>query len=94
MDNTVHYIVSYASYKFRTSLTLRLCFCCLNDNYSMVIKLEVFNLESNVLSRITQGMDLYISAKFRAFNTNLNNVAPFFCTKRKANQIKKNDQKA
>ena len=95
MDNTVHYIVSYGCYKFRThSVTLRLCFCCLNDNYSMVLKLEVFNLESDVLSRITQGMDLYISAKFRAFNTNLNNVAPFFCTKRKANQIKKNDQKA
>ena len=33
MDNTVHYVVSYGSYKFRThSLTLRLCFCCLNDN--------------------------------------------------------------
>ena len=46
----------------------------------MVRKLKVFNLGSEVLSRITQSMDLYISAKFRAFNTNLNNVAPFFCT--------------
>ena len=60
----------------------------------MVIKLEEFNLGSAVLFRITQGMDLYISAKFHAFNANLNNVAPFFCTKRKPNQIKKNDQKA
>ena len=60
----------------------------------MVIKLEEFNLGSEVLSRITQGMDLYITAKFRAFNTNLNNVAPVFCTKRKPNQVKKNDQKA
>ena len=60
----------------------------------MVIKLEEFNLGSELLSRITKGMDLYISAKFRAFNTNLNNVAPFFCTKRKPNQIKKNDQRA
>ena len=61
---------------------------------SMVIKLKVFNLGSEVLSRITQSMDLYISAKFRAFNTNLNNVAPFSCTKRKPNQIKKNEKKA
>ena len=45
-----------------------------------------FNLGSEVLFRITQGMDLYISAKFHAFNANLNNVAPFFCTKR--NQTK------
>ena len=45
---------------------------------SIVIKLEVFNLGGDVLSRITQGMDLYMSSKFRAFNTNLNNVAPYF----------------
>ena len=44
---------------------------------SMAIKLEVFNLGSDVLSRITQGMDLYTSAKFRAFDTNLNNVTCF-----------------
>ena len=43
----------------------------------MAIKLEVFNLRSDVLSGITQGMDLYTSAKFRAFNTNLNNVTCF-----------------
>ena len=46
----------------------------------MAIKLEVFNLRGDVLSRITQGMNLYTSAKFRAFNINLNNVAPFSCT--------------
>ena len=43
----------------------------------MAIKLEVFNLGSDVLSGISQGMDLYTSAKFRAFNTNLNNVTCF-----------------
>ena len=43
---------------------------------SMAIKLEVFKMGGvDVLSRITQGVDLYNSAKFRAFNTNLNNVA-------------------
>ena len=36
----------------------------------MAIKLEVFNLRGDVLSRITQGMNLYTSAKFRAFDTN------------------------
>ena len=46
----------------------------------MAIKLEVFNLRGDVLSRITQGMNLCTSAKFRAFDTNLNNVAPFSCT--------------
>ena len=43
----------------------------------MAIKLEVLNLGGDVLSRITQGVDLYTSAKFCAFNTNLNNVACF-----------------
>ena len=43
----------------------------------MAIKLEVINLGGDVLSRITQGMNLYTSAKFRAFNTNLNTVACF-----------------
>ena len=41
----------------------------------MAIKLDVFNLRGDVLSRITQDVDLYTSAKFRAFNTNLNSVA-------------------
>ena len=44
---------------------------------SMAIKLEVFNLGGDLLSRITLGIDLYISAKFLALNTNLNNVVGF-----------------
>ena len=43
----------------------------------MALKLEVFSLEREVLSRIIQDIDLYTSAKFRAFNTNLNNYACF-----------------
>ena len=38
----------------------------------MPIKLVVFSLGRAVLSRIAQAIDLYTSAKFRAFNTNLN----------------------
>ena len=33
----------------------------------MAIKLEVFRLGRDVLFRIAQGIDLYTSAKFRAF---------------------------
>ena len=43
----------------------------------MAIKLEKFNFGSDVLSRIAQGIDLYTSAKFGAFNTNLHNSACF-----------------
>ena len=43
----------------------------------MAIKLEVFHLGCDVLSRIAQGIDLYTSTKFRAFNTNLTNSACF-----------------
>ena len=43
----------------------------------MALKLEVFSLGREVLSRIIQDIDLYISAKFRALNTNLNNSARF-----------------
>ena len=43
----------------------------------MAIKLEEFNWGRAVLSRFTQGIDLYTSAKFRAFNTNLNISARF-----------------
>lgn len=39
----------------------------------MALKLEVFSLEREVLSRIIQDIDLYTSAEFRAFNNNLNN---------------------
>ena len=41
----------------------------------MAIKLEVFILARDFLSRLTEGIDLYASAKFRGFNTNLNNSA-------------------
>ena len=44
---------------------------------SVAIKLEVFSLGRDVLSSIDQGIHPYTSAKFRAFNTILNNVAPF-----------------
>ena len=40
------------------------------------------HLGHDLLSRIAQGIDPYTSAKFGAFNTNLNNVAWFFCTTR------------
>ena len=43
----------------------------------MAINLEVFSVGRDVLPRIAQGIDLYTSAKFRAFNTNLNNSACF-----------------
>ena len=43
----------------------------------MAIKLEVFSLARDFLSRFIEGIDLYTSAKFRAFNTILSNVAPF-----------------
>ena len=43
----------------------------------MAIKLEEFSFASDVLSRIAQGIDLYTSAKFGAFNTNLHNSACF-----------------
>ena len=46
----------------------------------MAIKLEVFSLGRDVLSGVAQGIDLYTSAKFRAFNTSgckLNNSACF-----------------
>ena len=46
----------------------------------MATKLEVFSLGRDALSRIAQGIYLYTSDKFCAFNTNLNNVAPFSCT--------------
>ena len=46
----------------------------------MALKLDVFSLGRAVLSRIAQGIDLHTSAKFRAFNFNLNNVVPFSCT--------------
>ena len=36
------------------------------------------HLGHDSLSRIAQGIDPYTSAKFWAFNTNLNNVACFF----------------
>jgi len=36
----------------------------------MAVKLEVFSLGRDVLSSFTQGIDPYVSAKFRAFNTN------------------------
>ena len=76
MSCTVHYTVLYRSYKFRASaLTLRLCFCCFKDNHSTVITLEVFSLQRDLLSRFSQGIDLYTSAKFRAFHTYLNNSA-------------------
>ena len=45
----------------------------------MALKLEVFILGREVLSRIIQDIDLYTSAKFRAFSTNLNNPH-LFCT--------------
>ena len=41
----------------------------------MAIKLEVFSLARDFLSRSTEGIDLYTSAKFCGFNTNLNNYA-------------------
>ena len=41
----------------------------------MAIKLEVFSLARDFLSRFIEGIDLYTSAKFRGFNTNLNNSA-------------------
>ena len=44
----------------------------------MAIKLEVFTLGGNVLSRFTQGIDFYTSAKFRVFNTNVNK-STLFC---------------
>lgn len=47
----------------------------------MVRELKVFSLWRDVLSRIAQGIDLYTSDKFCAFNANLNNIAPFSCTK-------------
>ena len=43
----------------------------------MAIKLEVFSLGRDVLSSIDQDIRPYTSAKFRAFNTILSNVAPF-----------------
>ena len=43
----------------------------------MAIQLEEFSFGSDVVSRIAQGIDLYTSAKFGAFNTNLNNSACF-----------------
>ena len=43
----------------------------------MAIKLEVSRLERDVLSRFTQDIDRYTCAKFRAFNTNLNNSPCF-----------------
>ena len=43
----------------------------------MALKLEVFSLGREVLSRIIQDIDLYASAKFRALNTNLNNSSCF-----------------
>ena len=43
----------------------------------MAIKLEEFSFGADVLSIIAQGIDLYTSAKFGAFNTNLNNSACF-----------------
>ena len=36
----------------------------------MAIKLEVFSLARDFLSRFIEGIDLYTSAKFRGFNTN------------------------
>ena len=47
--------------------------------WGSAIKLVVFSLGRAVLSRFTQGIDLYTSAKFRAFNTNLNISARFLC---------------
>ena len=41
----------------------------------MGIKLEVFSLARDFLSRFTEGIDLHTSAKFCGFNTNLNNSA-------------------
>jgi len=80
-SSTVHYTLLYRSYKFRTrALTLRLSFAVLKIINSTAIKLEVFCLGRDVLSRIAQGIDLHTSAKFRAFITNLNNDAPFFFT--------------
>ena len=81
MSSTVHYTLVYRSYKIRTH-ALRLCFCCFKNN-SMDIKLAVFSLGRDVLPRIAQGIDLHTSAKFRVFNTNLNNVAPFSCPRSK-----------
>ena len=43
----------------------------------MAIKLELCSLERDVLSRFTQGIDRYTSAKFRAYNTNLDNSPCF-----------------
>ena len=43
----------------------------------MAIKLEEFSFGSDILSRVAQGIDLSTSAKFGAFNTNLNNSACF-----------------
>ena len=70
-SSTVHYTLLYRSYKFQSrALTLKMI-------TSMVIKLETYSLRRDVLSRFTQGIDLYAFAKFRAFNTNLNNSAFF-----------------
>ena len=41
----------------------------------MAIELEVFSLARDFLSRFIEGIDLYTSAKFRGFHTNLNNSA-------------------
>ena len=77
MSNTMHFTVLNHSYKFLTrALTPRLFFLCvLKIKKSMAIKLEVCVLGYDSLSRIAQGIDPYTSAKFCAFNTNLNNVA-------------------
>ena len=48
----------------------------------MAIKREKCILQHDSLSSIAQGIDPYTSAKFCAFNTNLNNVVRLFCTTR------------
>ena len=64
MSSTVHYIVYYRFYKFRISaLTSRQCFCCFKDIY--------FHGQKKYSD------DLYMSAKFRAFNTNFSNFVCF-----------------
>ena len=63
-------LVLYRSYKFRThAITINLCFAVLKIINFVAIKLEVLSLRRDVFYiQNTQGLDLYTSAKFRAFN--------------------------
>ena len=83
INSTVHCTVPYRSHSCRTrALTLRLCFCCLKVNWFHGYKTGSSPFDAwRPIQFQTRGIDLYTSANFRAFNTDLMFYALFFCTK-------------